>query len=66
MNGVEATRSSPEYNSSDDPFLAAMGYKSISPGSRSSPSSPSDDSESDMWLDTDASIDGSETEADSG
>ncbi|KAK0449470.1 UNC-like C-terminal-domain-containing protein [Armillaria borealis] len=66
MNGVEATRSSPEYNSGDDPFLAAMGRKSISPGSRNSPSSPSDDGESDLWLDTDASIDGSETEADSG
>ncbi|KAK0222162.1 UNC-like C-terminal-domain-containing protein [Armillaria fumosa] len=63
MNGVEASRSSPEYNSGDDPFLAVMGRKSISPGSRSG---PSDDSESDMWLDTDASIDGSETEADSG
>ncbi|KAK0487106.1 UNC-like C-terminal-domain-containing protein [Armillaria novae-zelandiae] len=62
MNGA-AIRSSPEYNSSDDPFLAVMGRKSISPGSHSS---PSDDGESDMWLDTDASIDGSETEADSG
>lgn len=65
MNGVEAIRSLTEYNSGDDPFLAAMGRKPISPGSRSSPSSPSDDGESDMWLDTDASIDGSETEADS-
>ncbi|KAK0460009.1 UNC-like C-terminal-domain-containing protein [Desarmillaria tabescens] len=68
INGVEAIRSSPEYDSSDDPFLATMERKSISPGPRSigNPWSPSDEGESDIWLDTDASIDGSETEPDSG
>ncbi|KAK0201509.1 UNC-like C-terminal-domain-containing protein [Desarmillaria ectypa] len=66
MNGIEAARSSPEYDSNDDPFLATMGRKYVSPEPRSSPSSPSDEGESDMWLDTDASIDGSETGADLG